>query len=1028
MTKSEYLTEARQVGDHWINDDPSRFALIPNRDGEAILEEARDIEYLIRAAKGAARLLQEEVLSELLELRQQKKLLFPIGFMWGKSVFEKISVQRLHGLLAEVDPLMIERRTEILQLPAYAAITNELRRKNLGHNGWKVLFSCVYASTNDINNVRDIEEYHIDALASLFQPNGNWADWVGIWAKRYMQYALLAIAEVKGDPNFGRMFGTADFKARGSRKAHLKAAHLNWFHEKFDLWLESRLVSSAKRQRLSEQYIAGALSCLPASDVKDFTSSFTSKTIKHVLEHVSARAPDYARSTIVSHLYEFGMWAYEESRDDRGVPHFTFDLSQGQVERFRRDHEIPSGKTGAAEVAARPMPQKFHHDLVRIITEKDFAWPKSLINNNTCRPEHWISWKDPNTGIVENVFCEVIPRILLLLLNLPLRSIQAIRLDSGEGDLRAFDLKRWRWQTSTSPLAGHWDKLHVRNKERGVLREINCLGGNGRDTITGLWINSNKTQDIKQAFDETSGYEIPWELADVIQNLAEMRAWQEKYNPVEGPLAFSDVPAGIFAAVPTERMKKLVPSRFYLFRYPINGGTFGTQAPPPYRAVLKFFLHALDELERRHNDENPDDTITLITKRDVAGAPRKAVFTVHGMRSSTITALYNAGAPIAVLSKLLAGHASILMTLKYAKFEPGHVNSTLTEARRKAISSAVRDFPNALANTTYNNAASMTAKLSIDGLSQMFGSYREPTGWALMDLGLCPNGGGLCNIGGPKRRTKIDGGIDKSPHSAVPGGPRNCVRCRFFMTGEPYLIALWGHSVEISLRLDTLNRRIKEIEAELESLRVRRRMLNRDKHAVPPDLLNRISVLQAQSEAAEDQRGQELGNMHATIVLIEQVREIADRERKNTGQHAGKGKKLAMLVHEEGVPYVEGRASHRFELTDAVVQFSRFYPSMTSADIERERNSFLDVILHKNGYTPISLAPLSAEEKQSSADALSELLVRRLEETELVALAEGSKTLAALGIEKNLQACSRKAIGKPLHLPVPRQAVSLSHP
>ncbi len=42
-----------------------------------------------------------------------------------------------------------------------------------------------------------------------------------------------------------------------------------------------------------------------------------------------------------------------------------------------------------------------------------------------------------------------------------------------------------------------------------------------------------------------SGYEIPWEFLDVIENLAAMRAWQERYNSVGQPLSSSDTPGDI---------------------------------------------------------------------------------------------------------------------------------------------------------------------------------------------------------------------------------------------------------------------------------------------------------------------------------------------------------------------------------------------------------------------------------------------------------------------------------------------------
>jgi hypothetical protein len=288
--------------------------------------------------------------------------------------------------------------------------------------------------------------------------------------------------------------------------------------------------------------------------------------------------------------------------------------------------------------------------------------------------------------------------------------------------------------------------------------------------ITGLWINSNKTADAKTRFDENSGYLIPWQHEEVLGNLAAMRTWQEQYNPVSGPIAFNDLPEGTFEDEPSDNIKELIPARFYLFRYPQNSGHRGREAPPTYGLALQFFYDALEELERRLNEEDPGASVKIITQRNKAGAPTRAIFTQHGMRSSTLTALYEEGVSIEILSKLVAGHATILMTLKYLIFDPAHVSQILTEARMRAMTTARADFPNFLNNATFEQAARMTARLSDDGLHQIYGAFSEVGAWARMDCGICPNGGTLCNIGGKAVHKRTDRGKDKSPYSPVPGG------------------------------------------------------------------------------------------------------------------------------------------------------------------------------------------------------------------------------------------------------------------
>lgn len=112
-------------------------------------------------------------------------------------------------------------------------------------------------------------------------------------------------------------------------------------------------------------------------------------------------------------------------------------------------------------------------------------------------------------------------------------------------------------------------------------------------------------------------------------------------NPLNMP--YAAVPEGIFEDEPSEVVRAVLPDRFYLFRYPLNTGERGKEAPPTYKIFHQFFHDALDELERRLAAEDPGAAIRIITERDSAGQPRKGIFTIHGMRSSTLTSLHMAG-------------------------------------------------------------------------------------------------------------------------------------------------------------------------------------------------------------------------------------------------------------------------------------------------------------------------------------------------------------------------------------------------
>ena len=330
--------------------------------------------------------------------------------------------------------------------------------------------------------------------------------------------------------------------------------------------------------------------------------------------------------------------------------------------------------------------------------------------------------------------------------------------------------------------------------------------------------------------------------------------------------------------------------------------------------------------------------------------PKAAIFTIHGMRSSTLTTLYMAGVPIEILSKVVAGHATILMTLKYTKFDPVHVNEILTQARMQAIATARDAFPDLLKSASLEQAMKMTARLTEDGLHQMKGPFDEPSVWARFDIGICPNSGTQCHVGGPPLVQRNDKGKNKSKHGTVPGGERNCVRCRFFVTGLPFLIPLWAHANAIFARIDRVSKKMDATQKEADRLKGERQRLNAAGEQAPYGMGQRIRLLDETWVTDAGMRDQALADAHATMLLIEKIRLIAGQEEAG----AGKLRCCCRTTCSGG-----GRTRvDPVELVDAVVQASRWFPSIEDASLEMERDESLNKILHQNGDAPITMAPL----------------------------------------------------------------------
>ncbi|MEZ9438003.1 VPA1269 family protein, partial [Vibrio atlanticus] len=334
--------------------------------------------------------------------------------------------------------------------------------------------------------------------------------------------------------------------------------------------------------------------------------------------------------------------------------------------------------------------------LKEILTENDFAWPKSLSGQYS----KYIVDEDESP-----VWIPVITYVYLVMLEIPIRKIQVIRLDSGEGDQWKFDPVTDAWVKNDHQLASYWNNLGAKVHNRGVLRRKLVNGVLAPQFV--FYINSNKVSDKEVGFGEKSGYEIPWKNATVIKYLNDLREWQENYNPVTAPIRFKDIPKTVFEAEPSDDVLARIPDRFYLFRSAKDIKNGNRQMPPTNRNLHDFWVKLMAELERRLHEENIDCQI-ILTRNKTDNTPQSALYTPHGLRVAGLTSLAQQGVPIEVLSKIIAGHKNILMTIYYVKYHPSHITEILNEASRDIELSYQKNFQNWLKEAAWDEIARYT--------------------------------------------------------------------------------------------------------------------------------------------------------------------------------------------------------------------------------------------------------------------------------------------------------------------------------
>ena len=920
-----------------------------------------------------------DVAGQLVAMHGQGLLLWPLTLMFGLSTLGKVGKGLFRNTVLAAHPELEAIRTgfEVCGHLGTSAKAVETQRFM-----WAFVVGLRFASTATIVGPEDFKNRHLQLVSDIVRPDGIRHPRVPSHHDR----ALWRLVEhYRHHPDtFGNVTVHWRKGARPERPADCPA-YMEWLAPAWQEWMAGKDLIDCRHHDRALGLLTDFLATVPPDAGATPAAPCARANMKALLAHASGWSTPDQRRYALSKIRDFAEWLSIEEADASG-PSFQVGLFEQDIVRAR-------AKWGAERSAkpgrkmTRPMPRVLHDRCKEIISGDDFAWPKSL----TGRLTQWFTWHGPN-GELRQEFCPVMSRLLLLLLELPIRGVQARRLDSGEGDDRRWDPEREAWFPNAGRHAGHWRRSGARNIARGVIHEILDKGR----TITGLWINSNKTQDRRTLCDETSGYPIPWENPGVLANLDTTRRWNEVFNPVDGPLPHRELSKGLFKDDPTDLVARHIPDRFYLFRTPLNPWQGGHREPPSHGDLTAFFLATLDELERRLAADDPRESVKIILKRR-HGVPKLSLFTVHGMRSSTLTGLHQAGVPIGIISKMVAGHASILMTLGYIDYEPQHVSELINAARATSEARDQEQFRAFLKRASFQQAMRGTAGMG-DGLPRSPGGGVDLSLSSLLDIGICPNGGTRCREGGGQRnRVDIE----------VPGGSRNCIRCRFFRTGYPFLFPLWAHGNALLAKADGLARQAKEQEEEMVILKAERAELHSDGRPIPDVLQDRIrSVREAWLTTCEARNGR-FDDFHVALELIEKVRALGGWQDADPTDPNLPAKPRAE------VPEVKGRQASRYEVVDAVVQASRHYPSLASPDMERERDGMTDRIAYRSGYAPPSLAALGKAEWRRSGDALARLFVSALTSVEVDDLIEGRKRISDLdGLEERFRRICLETMGK----------------
>ena len=420
---------------------------------------------------------------------------------------------------------------------------------------------------------------------------------------------------------------------------------------------------------------------------------------------------------------------------------------------------------------------------------------------------------------------------LLVKLTLPPRTFQVRMLDSGEADTWRYSTREWL--RNTGRLATGDERKPVR---RGVFRRVQ--DHETGQVRTALYINTNKTADTGKEGD-ARGHVIPWEHHELLHWLEKLRNWQEKYNPIAHPTPWKELELKHFGHAHSAEQLARMPDTCFLFRNPY-ARRGETDKPIPSKSLDRLWSELLCELQRRseaRSETLPDGrALQFVRPRKQAKNGDAVLYPLHSLRVSLLTCLALDGeVPLPILSKLVAGHSRLLMTIYYTKPGVARMTQMLNEASAKLEASAAEGLQRFLAEATYEQLVTGAAYNSLEGVQAALPvrpEERNPIGWMVRHLGICLVGGntsptdgnsrigGCFNGGAPLKQNNIDPTHNR--YSPVPGGAGNCVRCRWFVTEPRFLDALRAHFNNVSYHLGEAAGHAKAHEEALDTLMANR--------------------------------------------------------------------------------------------------------------------------------------------------------------------------------------------------------------
>ena len=595
---------------------------------------------------------------------------------------------------------------------------------------------------------------------------------------------------------------------------------------------------------------------------------------------------------------------------------------------------------------------------------------------------------------VHEMWSPVVAVALYVKLQLPLRTYQVRMLDSGEADSARYE--RGTWVKNTGPLAKGTNKNPF---HRGVFRQM-------RDDIkhvsmTGLYINTNKTADRGKE-EWSKGYTIPWEHSEVLRWLEKLRDWQAKYNPIAAPMPWAALEIKHTGSPKAESSLKAMGSTCFLFRHAASQGDDRFK-PVTHNNSLEYLWYKLLQLlenqfaAKKVLDLAGSPLVFVMPKLGHQTSTATTYYPLHSLRVSLITAYaLEGGVPMAILSKCIAGHARLIMTLYYTKAGITYCTETMDAATKRLMVNEQENYARWLKDKSYEQLEASAAFNDPAAIRAVIQVMQQGASLVKDDKGFCPKGGWQCDSGG----VHVNGDTGKTTYGEVPGYPqKNCPRCRWFFTGPAFIDGLNNHWNHIQLQMGDIGERVAKLEGQIIALEDEQfECQENDQPFMEQDQLASLRKIY-QAEVEKNNKLAE--DSSATYRLIARSAILAK------GSQESDGIQLVAVGALQDVHIAIDECSKLQQVLNAVAG-SIVYPEHDVSKAVLQAGNAYDMMLENNGKKPIFFR-LSDEDKLSVAVHMTRLIATEAGSIkDALPFVEGARRLAEIGLNLDMEALARE--------------------